>query len=51
MTASTVSGLTAALYILIELIQFAWMAYLMWMERHNVANRNFERIRTTFATA
>ena len=51
MTAATISGLTTVLYILIELIQFAWMAYLMWKERNNVASRNFERIRTTFATA
>jgi len=51
MSPSAVSGLTTALYILIELIQFAYMAYLMWRERHNVANRNFERVRTTFANA
>ena len=51
MTTTAISGITTALYILIELIQFAYMAYLMWRERHNVANRNFERIRTTFASA
>ncbi len=51
MNASIVSALSTALYILIELIQFAYMAYLMWRDRHNVANRNFERIRTTFASA
>ena len=51
MSASAVSGLTTALYILIELIQFAYIAYQMWRDRHNVANRNYERIRTTFATA
>ena len=51
MNASIVSALSTALYILIELIQFAYMAYLMWRDRHNVANSNFERIRTTFASA
>ena len=51
MNASIVSALSTALYILIELIQFAYMAYLMWRDRHNVANRIFERIRTTFASA
>ena len=51
MNASIVSALSTAIYILIELIQFAYMAYLMWRDRHNVANRNFERIRTTFASA
>ena len=51
MNASIVSALSTALYILIELIQFAYMAYLMWRDRHNVANINFERIRTTFASA
>ena len=51
MSPSVVSGLTTALYILIELIQFAYMAYLMWRESHNVAYRNFKRVRTAFANA
>ena len=51
MNATILSGITTALYILIELIQFAWMAYLMWKERNSVASRNFQRIRTTFNSA
>jgi len=51
MNASIVSGLTTALYILIELIQFAWMAYLYWKEKNSVTSRNFQRIRTTFNSA
>ena len=46
-----VSGITTALWILIELIQFCWMDYLMWKERTSVNNRNFQRIRTTFNSA
>ena len=38
-TTSVVSALTTALWILIELIQFAYMAYLAWRNR-DVANRN-----------
>ena len=51
MNASLIGGITTALYILIELIQFAWMAYLMWNERNSVASRNFQRVRTTFNSA
>jgi len=48
---NVVSSVTTVLWILIEAIQFAYMAYLMWRERNNVANRNYERIRSTFASA
>jgi hypothetical protein len=48
---NVVSSVTTILWILIEAIQFAYMAYLMWRERNNVANRNYERIRSTFASA
>lgn len=51
MNASIVSGLTTALWILIEAIQFAYMAYLMWKERNSVTNRNIQRIRTAFNSA
>jgi len=51
MNASIVASLTTALWILIELIQFCWMAYLMWKERTSVNNRNFQRIRSTFNSA
>ena len=48
MNASVIGGITTALYMLIDLIQFAWMAYLMWKERNSVSSRNFQRVRTTF---
>lgn len=48
---NVVSSVTTILWILIEAIQFAYMAYLMWRERNNVANRNYERIRSAFASA
>ena len=48
---NVVSSVTTILWILIEAIQFAYMAYLMWRERNNVANRNYERIMSTFASA
>ena len=51
MNATVIGSITTALYILIELIQFAWMAYLMWKERNSVASRNFQRVRTTFNSA
>lgn len=40
MNANIVGALTTALWILIEAIQFAYMAYLMW-SRKDVTNRNF----------
>ncbi len=50
MTANVVSALTTALWILIELIQFGYMAYLMWRNR-DVTGRNFVRSRSAFASA
>ena len=38
-TTTLVSALTTALWILIELIQFAYMAHLAWRNR-NVTSRN-----------
>ena len=46
-----VSTATTIMCILIEAIQFAYMASLMWRERNNVASRNIQRIRTAFASA
>ncbi len=46
-----VSTATTILWILIEAIQFGYMAYLMWRERTDVTDRNFQRIRTAFASA
>ena len=39
MSAQAVSALTTALWIIIEAIQFAYMAYLMWRDK-NVTDRN-----------
>ena len=44
MNANVVSALTTALWILIELIQFAYMAYLAWRNR-DVTSRNIVRTR------
>ena len=51
MSPTVISGITTALWILIEAILFAYMAYLMWRERTNVTNRNFQRVRAAFASA
>jgi hypothetical protein len=48
---SIVSSVTTALWILIELIQFAYMAYLMWLRRNDVTSRHTVRARTAFAGA
>ena len=48
---NVVSSITTALWILIELIQFAYMAYLMWLRRNDVTGRNFVRSRSAFASA
>jgi hypothetical protein len=50
MNASVVSAVTTALWILIEAIQFAYMAYLMWRSK-NVTNRHSQRARSAFASA
>ena len=50
MSANVVSALTTALWILIELIQFGYMAYLAWRNR-DVTGRNFVRTRSAFASA
>ena len=52
MSPTVISGLTTALWILIEAIQFAYMALLMWKGREdNVTDRNIQRIRAAFASA
>ena len=43
MNASVVSAVTTALWILIEAIQFGYMAYLVWRSRQNDVNRNYQR--------
>jgi len=49
--ANLVSSITTAMWILIELIQFAYMAYLMWLRRNDVTSRHTVRARTAFAGA
>jgi len=46
-----VSSVTTVLWILIEAIQFGYMAYLMWRNRNNALNRNIQRDRTAAACA
>ena len=51
MSPTVISGITTALWILIEAIQFAYMAYLIWRGRTDVTNRNIQRVRAAFAIA
>jgi len=46
-----VGTITIALWILIELIQFAYMAFLAWQRRNDVTSRHTVRARTAFAGA
>ena len=48
---SLVATATTVLWILIEAIQFAYMAYLIWKERNNAYNRYSKRVRTIIASA
>ena len=49
--ANVIASLTTALWIFIELIQFAYMAYLMWRDKNNVIDRHFQRARAAAASA
>ena len=46
-----IASATTALWILIELIQFGYMAYLMWRNKNNVIDRHFQRARSVAASA
>ena len=46
-----VSSISTFLWILIEAIQFGYMAYLIWKERNSVTYRTLQRVRATFAAA
>ena len=48
---NVVASVTTALWILIELIQFGYMAYLMWRNKNNVIDRHFQRARSVAAGA
>ena len=45
------SAISTALWIVIEAIQFGYMAYLIWKERNSGAYRNIQRARSAFASA
>ena len=51
MNASIVSAVTTALWMIIEAIQFAYRAYLMWLRRNDVTSRHTQRARSAFASA
>ena len=51
MSSTLITSITTAMWIMIELIQFAYMAYLMWRDRDNVIDRHNQRARTAFAGA
>jgi hypothetical protein len=46
-----ISGLTAFLLVLIELLAVIDQLIKMWRDKNDVANRNYERVRSTFAAA
>ena len=48
---NVVGTITTALWILIELIQFAYMAFLAWQRRNDVTSRHTQRARAAFACA
>lgn len=48
---SIVASVTTGLWILIEVIQFAYMAYLYWRNTQNDINRHSVRARSAFAGA
>ena len=48
---NVVGTITTALWILIELIQFAYMAFLAWQRRKDVTSRHTVRARSAFASA
>ena len=45
------SAISTALWIVIEAIQFGYMAYLIWKERNSATYRHFQRTRSAFASA
>lgn len=48
---SFIATATTLLWILIEAIQFGYMAYLIWKERNSAYNRYSQRVRTAAASA
>lgn len=48
---SIVATATTLLWILLEAIQFAYMAYLIWRDRNDVTRKYRERVRASVASA
>lgn len=49
---ATITGtIYSIMWILVEAIQFAYMAYLIWRDRNDVVRRHRERIRASIASA
>jgi len=48
---SVVATATTILWILLEAIQFAYMAYLIWRDRNDVTRRYRERVRASVISA
>jgi hypothetical protein len=46
-----VATTTTVLWILLEAVQFAWMAYLIWRDRNDVSRRSRERFRASVTSA
>lgn len=45
------SAIYSLMWILMEAIQFAYMAYLIWRDRNDVTRRHRERIRASIVSA
>ncbi len=45
------STMYSIMWILMEAIQFAYMAYLIWRDRNDVVRRHRERIRASIVSA
>jgi hypothetical protein len=48
---SIVATATTLLWILLEAIQFGYMAYLIWRDRNDVTRKYRERVRASVASA
>ena len=49
--ATITSTMYSLMWILMEAIQFAYMAYLIWRDRNDVTRRYRERVRASIASA
>ncbi len=51
MMSTVTATLYSLLWILMEAIQFGYMAYLIWRDRNDVTRRYRERVRASIASA